>query len=105
MPAPDDDPSGAEELPNVLDGEIDPLLEQAVQLYLELRLVKRPPEGEAGARRKAMKWLEDQVAERGKRLDPGWEDWLKHGFLDAEGDVAEATARKRHSRRSAPRTT
>lgn len=85
----------------LLDGEVDPLLEQAVQLYLELRLQKRPPEGEAGARRKALKWLTEECAAKGRPVEVGWEAWLNHAFLDAEGDVAEATARRRHTRRAA----
>lgn len=86
--------------PPLLDG--DPLLERTVQLYLELRLVKRPPEGVAGATRKAMRWLEEEAALEGRELDPTWPEALRKAFLDVEGDVAESTARRRLGRRTRP---
>jgi hypothetical protein len=88
-----------DELP-LLEG--DPLLERTVQLYLELRLVKRPPESVGGATRKAMRWLEEEAAATGRVIEPEWPGWLERAFLDVEGDVKEQHARRRHARRTAP---
>lgn len=85
-----------EDLP-LLEG--DPLLEQAVQLYLELRVIKRPPESAAGASRKALKWLEYEAATLGRVRDPAWDPWLRRAFLDVDGDVEEQTVRRRQAKR------
>ena len=75
------------------------MLEEALQRYLELRLFKRPPEGLAGAARKAKAWAMEEARARGEELEMGWEFRLDRGFLEVEGDVAEAMARRRHERR------
>jgi hypothetical protein len=74
-------------------------MEEALQRYLELRLFKRPPEGLAGAARKAKAWALSEAAARGEELDADWESRLDRGFLEVEGDVSEAMARRRHERR------
>ncbi len=83
----------------LLLSEGDPLLERAVQLYLELRLLKRPPESAPGAERKALRWVEEEARSLGREVDPSWPSWLARAFLDVEGDVAEAQVRRRQARR------
>lgn len=78
------------------------LLERAVQLYHELRLVKRPPESAPGAERKSIRWLQEEALRLGRDLDPRWVPWLQRAFLEVEGDVAEVSARRRYARRSPP---
>ncbi len=82
-----------------LDGEEGSVLEEALQRYLEFRLFKRPPEGLAGAGRKAKAWALAEAMARGEELEPDWESRLDRGFLEVEGDVSEAIARRRHERR------
>ncbi|MDE1821333.1 MAG: hypothetical protein KGJ23_16140 [Euryarchaeota archaeon] len=86
----------------VLQGLGDTLLERAVELYSELRLVKRPPESARGAERKTLRWLEDEAARLGRDLDPAWVPLLQRAFLEIEGDVAEAAARRRFARHATP---
>lgn len=93
----DPGPEHLEEAPPLSEG--DPLLERAVQLYLELRLVKRPPESAPGAERKALRWVEEEARRLGRTVDPAWPSWLARAFLDVEGDVAEAQVRRRQARR------
>ena len=87
---------GAEGAP---PGEEGSVLEEALQRYLELRLFKRPPEGLAGAGRKAKAWAREEAQARGEELAADWEFQLDRGFLEVEGDVSEAVARRRHERR------
>jgi hypothetical protein len=93
-PAPSED---GEPGPLPLSG--DELFEEALQRYLELRLVKRPPEGAHGAARKVTVWLETEAQQRGHALGKDWRERLARGFLEVEADVAEANARRRQSRR------
>ena len=80
----------------------DPLLERAVQLYSELRLIKRPPESAPGAERKTVRWLRDETERLGRGFDPAWVPWLRRAFLEIEGDVKESVARRRFARHGAP---
>ena len=94
---PDDDDL---EAPLALD---DALLERAVQLYSELRLIKRPPEGAPGAERKSVRWLREEAERLGRNFDPAWVPWLRRAFLEIEGDVKESVARRRFAWHGGPR--
>ncbi len=41
----------------------------------------------------------EEARARGEELEMGWEFRLDRGFLEVEGDVSEAIARRRHERR------
>ena len=88
-----------EEAPIDFSREEDALLERTIQIYLEYRLVKRPPESAPGAARKALGWLEEEALRRGRKIREEERRELSRAFLDVEGDVAEAVARRRASRR------
>lgn len=97
--SPDSDETGL----SALEEGPEAFLEQAVQLYLEYRIVKRPPESPPGAARKTIAWFAQANPEAAQGIDALTLQRLHRAFLEAEGDVAQAQAQRRHARRATPR--